>query len=215
MKNISQCIEKSQTLLIHYSTDYVFDGDNKIPYQETDRANPINAYGKSKYEGENIISSSDINYLLFRTSWVYDNTSNNFPNKILERLNAEKTIRIVDDQVGVPNHANQIAEITYACILKYFSYPDDIKRNIHGIYHMSSTGRASWYDFAEYILKKYCTHKMYDYKYDIKPIKTSNFERKAKRPLFSVLDSSKLSSTFDIELPSWQDGANQFVKSKL
>ena len=90
VKNISQCIEKSQTLLIHYSTDYVFDGDNKIPYQETDRANPINAYGKSKYEGENIISSSDINYLLFRTSWVYDNTSNNFPNKILEGFMLKK-----------------------------------------------------------------------------------------------------------------------------
>ena len=215
VKNISQCIEKSQTLLIHFSTDYVFDGESKRPYRETDRANPVNAYGKSKYEGENIISSSNINYLLFRTSWVYNNTGNNFPNKILASLHAKKSMHVVDDQVGVPNYADQIAETTYACLEKYFSYSDDMKKNTHGIYHMSSIGSVSWYNFAEYILDKYCATSLDESKYEIKPIKTSSFECKAKRPLFSVLDSSKLSSTFDIDLPSWQDGANQFVKSKL
>ena len=122
---------------------------------------------------------------------------------------------VVDDQVGVPNYANQIAQITYACIKKYFSCSVDMKKNIHGVYHMSSIGSVSWYNFAEYILDKYCAISLNGCKYEIKPIKTSSFECKAKRPLFSVLDSSKLSSTFDIELPTWQDGANQFVKSKL
>ncbi len=215
MKYISQCIEKSQTLLIHFSTDYIFDGKSKRPYRETDRANPINAYGKSKYEGENIIKSSGINYLLFRTSWVYNDTDNNFPNKILEKLDAKKSICVVDDQVGVPNHVNQIADMTYACIEKYFSYSDDMRKNVHGIYHMSSIGSVSRYNFAEYILDKYCASGINVSRFEIKPIKTSSFECKAKRPLFSVLDSSKLSSTFDIDLPSWQDGANQFVKSKL
>ena len=215
VKNITQCIQKSQTLLIHYSTDYVFDGDSKRPYRETDKANPINAYGRSKYEGENIIRLSDINHLLFRTSWVYDDAGNNFPNKILERLHSKKPIYVVDDQVGVPNHAHKIAEITYTCIEKYFSCTTKMKNKIHGLYHLSSIGSVSWYDFAEYILDEYCNNNLNGSSYEIKPIKTSNIEFKAKRPSFSVLDSSKLSSTFDIELPSWQDGANQFLKSKL
>tara|TARA_A100001388_G_C28764816_1_gene500070 strand:- start:470 stop:1234 length:765 start_codon:yes stop_codon:yes gene_type:complete len=215
VKNISQCLANTQTLLIHYSTDYVFNGEGERPYKETDNPSPINLYGQSKYDGENVLMTSETNYLLLRTSWVYDDNGNNFPNKILEKIRTNQPISVVDDQIGVPNYAISIADMTYSCIQRYLSFSNDLKKSTVGVYHMSSLGEVSWYEFANYISDKYCINLPNNKVAKITPVKTNDFLSTARRPLFSVLDSTKLSETFDIELPSWQDGANQFINSKL
>ena len=215
IKNICKIIKNTKILLIHYSTDYVFDGTSKIPYTESDNTNPLNQYGKSKLNGEKVIHSYSINNLIFRTSWVYDDTSQNFPNKILDKIKKGEVINVVDDQYGVPNHVDFISEVTYKCIEKYFSYSDDIKNSINGIYHLSSTGEVSWYKYAEFIFQKYSEKEMCEVNTTLVPIKSSSIDCRAVRPNYSVLDSSKISSVFDIVMPPWQDYANKFIDSKL
>ena len=116
IKKITSLICKDSTLFIHFSTDYVFDGRKKNPYNENDEPNPINEYGKSKLHGENNLRKSGINYFIFRTSWVYDSKSNNFPNKIVNQAKQGKSIEVINDQFGVPNHSDFITESTLTCL---------------------------------------------------------------------------------------------------
>ena len=215
IKNICKIIKNTKILLIHYSTDYVFDGTSTTPYTESDKTNPLNQYGKSKLNGEKVIRSYSINNLIFRTSWVYDDTGENFPNKILDKIKKGGTISVVDDQYGVPNHVDFITEVTYTCIEKYLSYSDDIQNSINGIYHLSSAGEVSWYRYAEFIFQNYSKKAVYEIDISLVPIKSSSIDCRAVRPNYSVLDSSKISSVFDIVIPPWQDYANKFIDSKL
>lgn len=215
IKNICKIIKNTKILFIHYSTDYVFDGTSTTPYTESDKTNPLNQYGKSKLNGEKVIRSYSINNLIFRTSWVYDDTGENFPNKILDKIKKGGTISVVDDQYGVPNHVDFITEVTYTCIEKYLSYSDDIQNSINGIYHLSSAGEVSWYRYAEFIFQNYSKKAVYEIDISLVPIKSSSIDCRAVRPNYSVLDSSKISSVFDIVIPPWQDYANKFIDSKL
>ena len=215
IRNICKVINGTGKLFVHYSTDYVFDGCAHSPYTETDLANPINAYGKTKLNGENVLKSSDVKHFLFRTSWVYDNESDNFPNKIIRKLRDKEILRIIDDQIGVPNYANFISDISYTCIEKYFLHPDDLRDNLVGTYHMSSLGEVSWYEFAKYIVEEYCKKHGIKNTFKIIPIKSNDVITKAKRPKYSVLNTSKLSDTFGVKLSSWQDDVNKFINSKL
>lgn len=215
LSNICSAIKNKNTLLIHYSTDYVFDGKSKKPYTETNKPNPINQYGLSKLNGENVLKNSDINHIIFRTSWVYDNSHRNFPSKILQSIDQGQPLTIVDDQFGVPNHVNFISSATLLCMKKYSSYSDNSKLNSCGLYHMSSAGKTSWYEFACYLIKQYVQRKNSKRNIETRPIKTEELSLLAKRPLFSVLDATKLQKQFDITIPSWQDDANKFIESKL
>ena len=211
IKNIVSLIDKDSSVFIHFSTDYVFDGKKKSPYTEEDSTNPINEYGKSKLNGEIHLEESDINYFIFRTSWVYDNKGNNFPNKIVNQARKKKSIEVIDDQFGIPNHVDFISSSTLACLNKYNNYSATEKNKCHGIYNLSCNDQTNWFSFAKYILDG-----IYDKsknQYEIKAVKSSNFKSNVKRPQHSVLSNKKIIKQFDIKIPSWQYYADKYIES--
>ncbi|MEL0257973.1 MAG: sugar nucleotide-binding protein, partial [Gammaproteobacteria bacterium] len=191
--------------------DYVFDGKKKSPYTEEDSNNPINEYVKSKLNGEIYLEKSDINYFIFRTSWVYDNKGNNFANKIVKQAKKIETISVIDDQFGVPNHVDFISSSTLACMKKYYKYSMIEKNRSHGIYNLSCGGQTTWFDFAKYILDgiedKLKTSS------DLKPMKSNHFKSNVERPMYSVLSNQKIIKQFDIQIPSWQYYADKYIES--
>lgn len=211
IKKITSCICKNSTLFIHFSTDYVFDGRKKNPYNENDEPNPINEYGKSKLNGENNLRKSGINYFIFRTSWVYDSKSNNFPNKIVNLAKQGKSIEVINDQFGVPNHSDFITESTLTCLKKYYKYTAVEKNAAHGTYNISCNGETTWFYFAKYILNG--IYKNSNHQYDIHAVRSGDFKSIVKRPLHSVLSSKKIKEQFDIEIPTWQYYADKYIES--
>jgi dTDP-4-dehydrorhamnose reductase len=211
IKNITSLINKNSSVFIHFSTDYVFDGKKKAPYTEEDRTNPINEYGKSKLNGEINLKTSDLNYFIFRTSWVYDNKGNNFPNKIVNQVKHRKFIEVIDDQFGVPNHVDFISSTTLACLNKYYKYSPIQKNGSHGVYNLSCNGQTTWFSFAKYILDG--IYNKSRHKYDIKAVKSNNFNSNIKRPQHSVLSNMKIIKQFDIKIPSWQYYADKYIES--
>ena len=215
LKNICSTLLNSKALLIHYSTDYIFDGKSEHEYKEDDPTNPLNHYGLSKLKGEQEIINSPINYFIFRTSWVYDNHGDNFPNKILNQLKKNIPLNVIDDQYGVPNHADLIAEITLKCMKKYFISSDELKNNMIGTYHLSSSGKVSWYDFSEFIIENYFAHQKISKPFSIKRVASSKYDTLVRRPANSVLCCDKIKSMFDVDLPPWQHHAYKFIESKI
>ena len=204
-------MNKSSSVFIHFSTDYVFDGKKKSPYSEEDSTNPINEYGKSKLNGEIHLEESNINYFIFRTSWVYDNKGNNFPNKIVNQTKKMKAISVIDDQFGVPNHVDFIATSTLGCIKKYSEYTVIEKNRSHGIYNLSCNGQTTWFDFAKYILDG--IHNKFKTSCDLRPVKSNHFKSNVNRPKYSVLSNQKIIKQFDIQIPSWQYYADRYIES--
>ena len=213
IKNIASLIDKNSSLFVHFSTDYVFDGKKNSSYTEEDSTNPINEYGKSKLNGEINLKKSDINYFIFRTSWVYDNNGNNFPNKIVNMAKQGKSIQVVDDQYGVPNHVDFISLSTLTCLKKYCKYSSTEKHIAHGLYNLSCNDQTTWFNFAKYILDG--IHKKSKHQYDIKALKSDNFKSNVKRPQYSVLSNKKITRQFDIKIPSWQYYADKYIELLL
>jgi len=217
---------KIGALLIHYSTYYVFDGRKQKPYVETDQPNPINAYGMTKLIGERAIESSGANYLIFRTSWVYSTRGKNFLLTILRLAREREELKIVDDQIGIPNWSHAIAEATAAVISKMrrpgakSSRPKNPK-TVRGIYHMAGAGETSWFGFAEAILAEIrkggfastIMEQVPVMTKSIRPITTAEYPTRARRPLYSVLDSGKLKKTFGVELPTWKQQLKALVRA--
>jgi len=213
IKNIASLIDKNSSLFVHFSTDYVFDGKKNSSYTEEDSTNPINEYGKSKLNGEINLKKSDINYFIFRTSWVYDNNGNNFPNKIVNMAKQGKSIQVVDDQYGVPNHVDFISLSTLTCLKKYSKYSSTEKHIAHGLYNLSCNDQTTWFNFAKYILDG--IHKKTKHQYDIKALKSDNFKSNVKRPQYSVLSNKRIARQFDIKIPSWQYYADKYIELLL
>jgi dTDP-4-dehydrorhamnose reductase len=189
-KNLAETCKDFNTTLIHISTDFVFDGDSEIPYTETDSTNPQGVYGQTKRDGENAIRKIFDDYFIVRTSWVYSQFGNNFMKTML-RLAAERSsLGVVDDQIGTPTHAIDLAK----AIVKIISSGS---KNF-GIYNFSNEGIASWYDFAKRIFE------INNVKIDLKPIPTTAFPTPAKRPKYSVLDKSKIKAEFNMAIDSWE-----------
>ncbi len=211
VKNIASLLANSSSLFVHFSTDYVFDGKKKSPYTEEDSTNPINEYGKSKLNGEINLKKSNINYFIFRTSWVYDNKGINFPNKIVNLAKKGKSIEVIDDQFGVPNHVDFISLSTLACLKKYYKYSTIEKNKSHSIYNLSCNDQTTWFDFAKYILDG--IHKISEHQYDIKAVKSDHFKSNVKRPQYTVLSNNKITEQFDIEIPSWHYYADKYIES--
>ena len=209
--NIASFINKNSSVFIHFSTDYVFDGKKKSSYTEEDSTNPINEYGKSKLNGEINLKNFDLNYFIFRTSWVYDNNANNFPNKIANQAKKGKSIEVIDDQFGIPNHVDFISSSTLACLNKYCKYSVSEKNKSHGIYNLSCNDQTTWFSFAKYILDG--IYKKSKNQYEIKAVKSNNFKSNVKRPQHSVLSNKKIIKQFDIEIPSWQYYADKYIES--
>jgi dTDP-4-dehydrorhamnose reductase len=192
--------KKLNAVLIHYSTDYVFDGKKGAPYVETDNPNPLNVYGSSKYRGEQEIQQVGGSYLILRTSWVYSlRQQGGFVGKVLRWSRQQETLRMVDDQISNPTWARMLAEITSHVIARGEKY-------IHeraGLYHLSGDGLTSRFEWARLILELDPFRHEQLIK-ELLPAPTSEFPTPALRPLFSALNSVLFEQTFNLKLPSWQ-----------
>jgi dTDP-4-dehydrorhamnose reductase len=210
--------KKNNSWLIHYSTDYVYDGMKTGAYVETDETNPQSVYGKTKLQGEEGIKNSECNYITFRTSWVYSTSGKNFVKTIIKLAKEREEISVVNDQTGAPTSAALIADITSNCIYK-ISQQETYTHELAGTYHLTSTGGISWHDFAKFILTEIQKHgehlKITSEK--IIPITTfqhqlMNSQKTAKRPTNSRMNTKKLQEIFGVHLPPWQLHAKLLIK---
>ena len=199
--------------LIHYSTDYVFDGEKMSPYTEEDKTNPLSVYGKTKLQGEEAINKSKCKYLIFRTSWLYGTHGKNFVKTIIKLAKERDELRIVSNQIGSPTSAELVADVTSLCLYK-IAQNSLSSKEISGIYHLTSTGKASWYDFAKYVIieAKKSGGVFLTNPENIIAINSSEYVLPAKRPANSLLDTQKLCKTFNLKLPVWQIHADKVIR---
>ncbi|MDC0483687.1 dTDP-4-dehydrorhamnose reductase [Candidatus Thioglobus sp.] len=199
-------------LLIHYSTDYVFDGYKLSSYNEEDKTNPQTVYGKNKLEGEHLITKSQCKHLIFRTSWLYSIRGKNFLKTILSLAKEKDELRIVSDQIGAPTSAELVANITALCIYK-ISQNNLTVKEMSGVYHLTSSGSTSWHGFARHFLKEAENlGEIFNVKSEeIIAINSLELILPAKRPLNSILNTEKLCKTFNLTLPSWEALADRII----
>ena len=196
--------KKLGALLVHYSTDYVFDGTKDTPYTEEDIPNPLNVYGKTKLAGEQAIQAVDGNHLIFRTSWVYGNRGQNFFLTMLRLAREREEIRVVDDQIGAPTWCRMIAESTALILAQGINREEGLNGYFEerkGIYHMTAGGQTSWYGFAERIFKS-----IPDSDRKLKqliPIVSREYPTAAIRPMSSILDNKNVEETYGIKICNW------------
>ena len=191
---------KLGAVLVHYSTDYVFDGTKGVPYVETDLPHPLNIYGESKLAGEQAIQAVDGNHLIFRTAWVYSNRRDSFVGKVLQWARQNESLRIVDDQISNPTWARMLAEVTALILARGVEYIEERK----GLYHLAGDGYASRLEWAREILTLDPNLHEQTAK-EILPTTTKDFPTPAVRPLFSALECGKFTTHFDLRLPGWEE----------
>ncbi|STX27714.1 dTDP-6-deoxy-L-mannose dehydrogenase RmlD [Legionella beliardensis] len=201
---------KTGSLLVHYSTDYVFDGSNHISWQENDAPSPLNFYGVSKLQGEQEIINSGCQHLILRTSWVYGTYGKNFIKTILRLSQEKETIKIVNDQIGAPTGTELLADVT-AHLLKATT----LDPALSGLYHLAASGETSWYDFAHFILEEAKKLAQQSTIKNLIPIPSEDYITPAQRPLNSRLNTKKLQHAFSIHLPNWQLGAARVIREIL
>jgi dTDP-4-dehydrorhamnose reductase len=198
VKALAEICKKKHAVLIHFSTDYVFDGTSKIPYSETDHTNPINVYGASKLKGENYIRDILTNYFIFRTSWLYSEFGHNFFNTILNKAEEKATLNITTAQIGTPTNANHLAQLVLMLIMG--------KNTNFGLYHFSNSGETSWYGFANEILKVSGNLN------NVQLNKDDSYKTIAARPAYSALDKTKLLEAFKISIEPWEAAVRELYK---
>jgi dTDP-4-dehydrorhamnose reductase len=186
---------RSGTLLVHYSTDYVFDGSKPTPYVEDDAPNPLNVYGASKLAGERAIAASGCRHLILRTSWVYGPRGSNFLLTILRVARERPELRVVDDQIGAPTSSRAIARATAQVL----------RPGAHGTYHISAAGQVSWCGFARAILARVGVAT------PVVPIRSEDYPTAAKRPRNSLLENSRLRADFGVALAPWEAGLEEVM----
>ncbi len=200
VENLAKLCKKNNIALIHFSTDYVFDGSSESAYTENDKTNPLSVYGKSKQLGEEKILAIQPKGIVFRTSWVYSQFGHNFL-KIMLRLGKEKEkLTVVNDQISTPTHAKDLAKAVLTCIEK------GISENEIELIHFSNSGTASWYDFAKYIMKEASLNC------EVSPIPTSEYPLPAPRPKFSLLSIDKFVKNVGYSPPYWKDAVKNCIK---
>ena len=188
-------------LLIHISTDYVFDGVGPTPYKESMSTNPVGVYGKTKVEGELEVMRSGANYIIIRTSWLYSVYGNNFAKTILRLSGERDSLNVVFDQIGTPTYAKDLAKVILIFIQRYTP-------QMKGIYHFSNEGVCSWYDFALEIVK------LTGRRCKVMPVTSDKFPTKAVRPPYSVLDKGKIKELLNIDIPHWRDSLADFYRKE-
>jgi dTDP-4-dehydrorhamnose reductase len=200
---MAECARNLKAVLVHYSTDYVFDGTKNSPYTEEDVPNPINTYGQTKLEGEQAVLAAGGTSLILRTSWVYSLYGESFVKKVLYWSRQQETMRIVNDQVGSPTWAVMLAQSTISILRSGGKDPYDRLKEKKGIYHLAGKGSASRYEWAQAILaadphpeEQVCTR--------LEPAFSAEFPAPARRPAFSALDCNKVESAFNIILRDWK-----------
>ena len=198
--SLAKACKKHNVVLLHISTDYVFDGMAKTPYQEQDPTNPLNVYGASKLKGEQYIGDTWNKHFIIRTSWLYSQYGHNFLNSMLQFAKQKKALTITTQQKGTPTNANELAQVLVTII--------KTGNARYGVYHFSNQGEATWYDFAKAIFK--ATGEIDT----VNLAKTEHYATFAKRPAYSVLNCSKLKDTLGITYRNWEDSLKQIINSK-
>lgn len=189
--NIAEAAVKTGTRVLHISTDYVFSGQGFRPYEENDEPYPQCIYGRTKLEGEALLTSFCPNAMIIRTAWLYSEFGKNFVKTMLQLAETRPEINVVADQIGTPTYAGDLADAIYS-IIRHDKW-------IPGIYHFTDTGVASWYDFTKAIFE------LAGKNVRVNPIPTSAYPTPAKRPLYSVLSKTKIANTFGLQIPYWRD----------
>jgi len=198
VKNICEACRGRYIRIIHFSTDYVFDGKAKSPYREQDICNPINVYGESKLAGERYLQSLSEDYLLIRTSWLYGINGKNFVRTILDKAKTTTRLSVVDDQIGCPTYTKDLAAAVELLIFQ----------NQRGIFHVTNRGHCSWYEFAVRILKEVSKDEV-----EVKPIKTHELPLPAMRPAYSALSMQKFITTTGKTPQPWQLAVQDYLKN--
>ena len=193
-ENLARAAEANGATLIHVSTDYVFDGTAHTPYTEDGTPSPLGAYGRTKLAGERAVMASGCRYLIFRTAWLYSEYGNNFLKTMLRLTSERDTLQVVFDQIGTPTYAGDLALALFS-IIESERYAGN-----EGVYHFTDEGVCSWYDFATEIAAAAGHDKC-----RIIPCHTSEFPTKAARPAYSVLDKTKIKTTFQMDIPPWRE----------
>lgn len=190
-KNLAAVCKEFSTVLLHVSTDFIFDGTKKTPYLETDLPNPTGVYGQTKLDGEKAIQQTFDNYFIIRTSWVYSQFGNNFMKTMLRLASERDSLSVVNDQIGTPTNAVDLAK----ALLKIIKS----NNNSFGIYNFSNDGQCSWYDFAKKIFE------INNISINLQAIPSTSFPTPAKRPAYSVLDKWKIKDVFGFEVNNWEE----------
>ena len=206
-QNIASACKSLNIPLLHISTDYVFDGSNSEPYKEEDNVSPLGVYGKSKWQGEEAIRLNLTNHIILRVAWVFGTHGNNFVKTMLRLGNERDELNVVADQYGGPSPAKNIAETLIDLVADY----QKNKILKWGTYHYCGRLKTSWYDFAREIFNQAFDMGLLDKKIKVHPITTAEYPTAAKRPGNSMLDCSKLKTTFNIEMPDWKKSLQQVL----
>lgn len=199
-KNLAECCQRHNALLIHVSTDYVFDGHGTLPYRESDVTGPTSVYGQTKLDGEQAVIQTGCRYCIVRTAWLYSSTGKNFVKTMLMLGDTKDEINVVNDQKGCPTWSSDLAHAIYCLVEKYGKEP------VHETFHFTNEGQITWYDFACAIMEiggKHCK---------VNPIATDQYPTKAKRPAYSVLDLNKIKVFTGIEIPFWRDSLEKCIE---
>ena len=205
---IAEAARACDAWLVHYSTDYVFDGTGERPWQEDDPTSPASIYGSSKLAGERAILASGVRHLIFRTSWVYATRGQNFAKTMLRLARERDRLSVIDDQIGAPTGAELIADVTAHAIRSLACKPD-----VSGIYHLAAAGQTSWHGYARLVFDLARQHgeTLLLAPSQLKAIPTSDYPTPARRPLNSRLNTEKLRTTFGLNLPDWQAGIDRML----
>lgn len=194
-------------LLIHYSTDYVFDGSGEKARSETDMVGPLSVYGKSKLNGELVIQNSGCAHIIFRTSWVYAAKGNNFAKTMLKLAAEREKLSVINDQIGAPTSAELIADVTAHVIRQNCA-----AKTTSGVYHLTAAGETSWYEYATYVIQSAREMGVNLKVSEVSEIPTTEYPTPAKRPLNSRLNCDKLCTEFNLYLPHWKEGVQRMLE---
>ena len=195
---ISKWTSENNKKLIHVSTDYVFDGLSKLPLSENSITNPLNEYGRSKLKGEQICLYNDANSIVIRTSWLYSSFGKNFVKTMIDLMKKNKSVKVVNDQIGSPTYAHDLARLIIEIIINY--------KNESGLFHYSNDGEISWFDFARSI------KELYNLDCEIIGVSSKDFKTLAKRPEYSLLNKSKIKTTFNLEIPNYKQSLKNCIE---
>lgn len=210
---LAQAAAQVGALLVHYSTDYVFNGQGDSPWQEDDATGPLSVYGQTKREGEQAIVVSGCAHLIFRTSWVYAARGGNFAKTMLRLAAERERLTVIDDQWGAPTGADLLADVTAHAVVRALRE----RQNLSGIYHVAAAGQTTWHGYANHVIAqaRLLQPGLVLKVSEIAPVPTSAFATPAQRPLNSRLNTQKLQHAFGLVLPAWQHGVNRMLAETL
>lgn len=212
VKNLAEICNNQNCLLIHYSTDYVFNGEGKAAWSENNQTDPVNFYGYTKRLGEIAIEQSGCAFINFRTCWVYGSHGNNFIKTMLKLASSREELSIINDQIGAPTGAALIADITSQTLRYYSLSNENRQKELCGHYHLAASGECSWYEYAQYIFRLARQKDQNLAIQKVNAIETTAYPTPARRPLNSRLNTNKLQTNFKIHLPDWKLGVAQVLE---